>query len=478
MLVGREVPTSASGLDSSTRLDDGAARLAEPRLARQLLLAVGLVAREADRARPSSRCSGSRSSHQFQSRARPPPGRMTRCSSGSGPLAVEPVERLPREGARRRSRPAAGSTRRSPSSASASGTATRELLEHRGSRLDRHDVEAERDEAAGQLPRSRADVEDARAWRRARAARPPSAAPLRGTPAGAARTPRPRTRSCACGGQTRLDGQRSLTTQSSQRGRRASQTRRPCQIRRCGKRPQSARGTSRTRSRSIFTGILLPREPEPLREAPHVRVDDDPLRLAELGGDDVARLARDARQPDQLFEAPRHLAVELLEQHPHRPAQRLRLLAVEAGREDVALELLLRHGEVVLGLAVLLEQRLGDAVDVHVGRLRREHHRDEQLERAAEAERDRRVGVLDREPLDDRADPLLLRPDALAGLLQVATRQRPPGAAGAGAGLRRRGRAPGSRRRRSRSASAGTRRPGSARSRRTARPRARARRRA
>ena len=112
----------------------------------------------------------------------------------------------------------------------------------------------------------------------------------------------------------------------------------------------------------------------------------------------------------------RHLAVELLEQHPHRPAQRLRLLAVEAGREDVALELLLRHGEVVLGLAVLLEQRLGDAVDVHVGRLRREHHRDEQLERAAEAERDRRVGVLDREPLDDRADPLLLRPDALARL--------------------------------------------------------------
>ena len=35
----------------------------------------------------------------------------------------------------------------------------------------------------------------------------------------------------------------------------------------------------------------------------------------------------------------------------HRPAQRLRLLAEEAGREDVALELLLRHGEVVLRAA-------------------------------------------------------------------------------------------------------------------------------
>src|SRR5262249_14605757 len=91
--------------------------------------------------------------------------------------------------------------------------------------------------------------------------------------------------------------------------------------------------------------ILLSREPEPLREAPDVRVDDDPLRLAELGRDHVARLARDARQPDQLFEARRHLAVELLEQHPHGASQRLCLLAIEAGREDVALELLLRHGE-------------------------------------------------------------------------------------------------------------------------------------
>ena len=44
------------------------------------------------------------------------------------------------------------------------------------------------------------------------------------------------------------------STQPSQRGRRASQTRRPCQISRCGKRAQSARGTSLIRSRSIFTG--------------------------------------------------------------------------------------------------------------------------------------------------------------------------------------------------------------------------------
>ena len=172
--------------------------------------------------------------------------------------------------------------------------------------------------------------------------------------------------------------------------------------------------------------VLLLRQPEPLRQPPHVRVDDDPLRGPELGGDDVRGLARDAGQADELRQRARHLAVELLEQHPHRAAQRLRLLPVEAGGEDVALELLLRHGEVVLGPAVLLEQRRGDAVDVHVGRLRRQHHRDEQLERVAERERDRRVGVLAREPLDDRPDARALRPDPLARLRDVATRHWRP----------------------------------------------------
>ena len=95
---------------------------------------------------------------------------------------------------------------------------------------------------------------------------------------------------------------------------------------------------------------------------------------------------------------------------------------------------LLRHREVVLGPAVLDEQLLGDAVDVHVGRLRREHHRDEQLERALERERDLRVGVLDGEPLDHRPDPLLLRRrpacaaprDVAPRHLGTATRDRAP----------------------------------------------------
>ena len=101
----------------------------------------------------------------------------------------------------------------------------------------------------------------------------------------------------------------------------------------------------------------------------------------------------------------------------------LRLLAEEARRVDVALELLDRHREVVLGRAVLREERRRDLVHVHVGRLRGEHHRDEQLEIAAEAERDLRVGVLGGEPLDDRPDALATPPEAAPPrFADVATR--------------------------------------------------------
>ena len=137
-------------------------------------------------------------------------------------------------------------------------------------------------------------------------------------------------------------------------------------------------------------------------------VDDDALRAPELGGDDVRRLAGDTRKPRQLLERARDHAVELLEQHAHRPADRLGLLPVEARREDVPLELLLRNRQVVLRPVVLLEQRRGDAVHVHVGRLRGEHHRDEELERGAERERDRRVLVLAREAVDDLPHPVAL----------------------------------------------------------------------
>jgi hypothetical protein len=66
---------------------------------------------------------------------------------------------------------------------------------------------------------------------------------------------------------------------------------------------------------------------------------------------------------------------------------RLRLLSKEARRVDVALELLGRHGEIVLRRAVLSEERRRDAVHIHVGGLGRQHHRDEELEIRAETQR-------------------------------------------------------------------------------------------
>ena len=120
--------------------------------------------------------------------------------------------------------------------------------------------------------------------------------------------------------------------------------------------------------------IVVSREAESLREPAYMRVDDDSLRVPKLRGDDVRGLAGDTGKPDEILELAWHLAVELVEERPHRPANRLRLLAEEAGRVDVPLELLDRHGKVVLGRAVLLEQRGRDLVHIHVGRLRGEHH--------------------------------------------------------------------------------------------------------
>src|SRR2546428_13740784 len=87
------------------------------------------------------------------------------------------------------------------------------------------------------------------------------------------------------------------------------------------------------------------------------------------------------------------------------------------------LELLGRHGEIVLGTAVLREQHLRDAVHVHVRRLRGEHHGNEKLELAAELERNLRVGMRGSEPLDDLRRALPLGAGyALASLVDVAAR--------------------------------------------------------
>src|SRR5439155_26968122 len=103
-------------------------------------------------------------------------------------------------------------------------------------------------------------------------------------------------------------------------------------------------------------------------------------------------------------------------------AQRLRLLPVETRREDVALELFGWKREIVLGPTVLRKQLLRDTIDVDVGRLCRKQHRDEQLERILEAQRNLRVCVLECETFDHRPDARALRTNAFARLVHIAAR--------------------------------------------------------
>ena len=57
--------------------------------------------------------------------------------------------------------------------------------------------------------------------------------------------------------------------------------------------------------------VVLPREPEPLGQPSHVSVDDDPLRLAALGDDDIRGLARHAGKAQEILEPVGNAAVEL-----------------------------------------------------------------------------------------------------------------------------------------------------------------------
>jgi hypothetical protein len=91
-------------------------------------------------------------------------------------------------------------------------------------------------------------------------------------------------------------------------------------------------------------------------------------------------------------------------------------------RVDVALELLDRHREVVLGRRYFSNRRRCDLVHVHVRRLRGEHHRDEELEIGAESEGRSRLRVLGGESVDDRADTLAPpRAEPATSLADVAT---------------------------------------------------------
>jgi hypothetical protein len=101
-----------------------------------------------------------------------------------------------------------------------------------------------------------------------------------------------------------------------------------------------------------------------------VRVDDDALVDAEgVAEDHVGRLATDAWQRDELGHRAGNLAAVLLDEGLGHAPQGARLVAVEAGRPDVLLELAGVSLGVVRGGAVLVEEGLRDAVYPDVGGL-------------------------------------------------------------------------------------------------------------
>ena len=193
---------------------------------------------------------------------------------------------------------------------------------------------------------------------------------------------------------------------------RASQTRRPCQISRCGKRAQSARGTTRWRSRSILTGSswrVSPSRCESRRTCvsttiPCASPSSAATTFAVLRATPGRRSSSSSRRRHLRRRTPRAGRASSRESTSpsagRTPSRRCHARAPPAGRRGSPRAVVLR------------EKRRRDAVDVHVGRLRGEHHRDEQLEVAAEAQRDLGVCMLLGQPLDDRPDPLAPRPEA------------------------------------------------------------------
>ena len=94
---------------------------------------------------------------------------------------------------------------------------------------------------------------------------------------------------------------------------------------------------------------------------------------------DARGLAPDARQGLQDLDGVRHLAAELLDQPPRQRDDVLRLGVEEVQRPDVlAHPLLAERRASCCGVSAMAKQAPRRLVDADIGRLRREHHGDEQ----------------------------------------------------------------------------------------------------
>ena len=120
----------------------------------------------------------------------------------------------------------------------------------------------------------------------------------------------------------------------------------------------------------------------------------------------IGGLARHSGQRQQLLHGAGQLAAEPIDHELRGSPDRLRLVAEEAGRANVLLQLLHRDRQVILRSPIPGEERRGHHVDALVGALRGENGGDQQLERGSEIERAGGVRVGRRQALADGMDAL------------------------------------------------------------------------
>ena len=99
------------------------------------------------------------------------------------------------------------------------------------------------------------------------------------------------------------------------------------------------------------------------------------------------------RQRGQLFHASRHSSGMAFDQNLRRGNNVLGFVPVEAGRADDSHQLIQVGSGVRFDASVTLKKHAGHLIDAHIGTLRGEDRRDQQLERVREGQGDARLGV-------------------------------------------------------------------------------------
>jgi hypothetical protein len=129
------------------------------------------------------------------------------------------------------------------------------------------------------------------------------------------------------------------------------------------------------------TRVLAFREPRAVRDAKDVRVHRDGRLAKHHVQDDVRRLAANARQRFERRAVMWNLAAMLFDDPPAQLDQILRLLVVHPDGLDVRLHAFDAHCQDCLRGVRNRKENARRRVDALVGRMRRQHHGDEQLER-------------------------------------------------------------------------------------------------